>query len=142
MLNILTKGLAVILLPISVTFAVYIHCFGESSPGGGFQAGLLLATSFILIHSSFDVNVISKKVNLLTLCLASITYLTLGTAGLIVTGDFLNFNLFKSLCSGDCVILSQKISIFIAETCILLVVSTSVLQIYFCLTDANKLELS
>ena len=37
-----------LLVPFSIIYGVYILCFGEYSPGGGFQAGALLAVGVLL----------------------------------------------------------------------------------------------
>ena len=37
-----------LLVPFSIVYGVYILCFGEYSPGGGFQAGALLAVGVLL----------------------------------------------------------------------------------------------
>ena len=37
-----------ILVPFTMIYGVYVLCFGEYSPGGGFQAGALLAVGILL----------------------------------------------------------------------------------------------
>ena len=37
-----------ILVPFTLIYAIYILCFGEFSPGGGFQAGALMAVGILL----------------------------------------------------------------------------------------------
>lgn len=36
------------LVPFTVVYGVYVLCFGEYSPGGGFQAGALMAVGILL----------------------------------------------------------------------------------------------
>lgn len=40
---------AKVLAPFIVTFALYVHFHGDYSPGGGFQAGVILAAAFVLL---------------------------------------------------------------------------------------------
>ena len=36
------------LVPFTITYGIYVLCLGEFSPGGGFQAGALLAVGVLL----------------------------------------------------------------------------------------------
>ena len=38
------------LVPLMIVFAVYVLIHGESSPGGGFQAGAIFASAIILVR--------------------------------------------------------------------------------------------
>lgn len=44
------------LLPFVMLFGVYIVLNGDLSPGGGFQGGVVLASSFMLLYFIGDVN--------------------------------------------------------------------------------------
>ncbi|MCM1991291.1 MnhB domain-containing protein [Oceanirhabdus seepicola] len=67
-------------------FGFYIILYGDSSPGGGFQGGAIIATTFILTYfiqskKNFNVNVLLKleKLYFVTiLIIASISFFTKG----------------------------------------------------------------
>jgi multicomponent Na+:H+ antiporter subunit B len=42
-----------LILPFIVLFALYVQFHGESSPGGGFQAGVITAAAVILVSITF-----------------------------------------------------------------------------------------
>jgi multicomponent Na+:H+ antiporter subunit B len=42
-----------LILPFIVLFALYVQFHGETSPGGGFQAGVITAAAVILISITF-----------------------------------------------------------------------------------------
>ena len=42
-----------LLLPFIVLFALYVQFHGETSPGGGFQAGVIIAAGVILVSITF-----------------------------------------------------------------------------------------
>ena len=42
-----------LLLPFIVLFAFYVQFHGETSPGGGFQAGVIIAAGVILVSITF-----------------------------------------------------------------------------------------
>ncbi len=146
MINFVARGLCLLVLPIALSFAFYIHCFGESSPGGGFQAGLLIASCLILVHLSFNKHLLNNKTCICIICYAILTYICFGIACLAIEGDFLNLNLFASgkmnylfshYFNLNPKIASQKLSIFIVETCILAVVTCCCYQLYRAVLTKN-----
>ena len=52
------------LVPFTIVYGVYVLCLGEFSPGGGFQAGALLAVGVLLsrliLGMDADFNVLGK----------------------------------------------------------------------------------
>ncbi len=69
------------ILPFVLLFGVYIVLNGDLSPGGGFQGGVVLASSFILLYFIGDVNKLntSKIIRLekmLFLVLVILTFLS------------------------------------------------------------------
>ncbi len=49
-----------LLLPFIMLFAFYVQFHGESSPGGGFQAGVIIAAAVILVSITFGQTVAKK----------------------------------------------------------------------------------
>ena len=47
--SIIVKTLCRLLVPFIQMFGLYVIMHGHSSPGGGFQGGVILASSFILL---------------------------------------------------------------------------------------------
>jgi multicomponent Na+:H+ antiporter subunit B len=48
-MNIIVKTASRILFPFILVFGIYIALYGHLGPGGGFPAGVVLATAFILL---------------------------------------------------------------------------------------------
>lgn len=46
--NVILRVASKILIPPILVYALYVHFHGDYSPGGGFQAGVILAAGFIL----------------------------------------------------------------------------------------------
>lgn len=59
----LLRVISLVLMPFLILFGIYIVLNGDLSPGGGFQGGVVLATSYILIYFISE----DKIVNLETL---------------------------------------------------------------------------
>lgn len=59
--SIVLKRLSGILTPFIQLFALYVIMHGHSSPGGGFQGGVILGASFILLAVSFGIGEVKKR---------------------------------------------------------------------------------
>ncbi len=48
--NPLLSSISSLILPFTILFGFYIILNGDLSPGGGFHGGVMLSTSFLLVH--------------------------------------------------------------------------------------------
>lgn len=88
--DILLINIHYILLPITIIFALYIQINGETSPGGGFQAGAIAASCLIAYQLFANVNFkidnsIWHKLSILGIVIYHLT-------GYICLEGFLNYN--------------------------------------------------
>jgi multicomponent Na+:H+ antiporter subunit B len=51
-----------LLIPLIVVFGLYVHFHGDYSPGGGFQAGVIVAAAVILYALIFGVDAAKRAV--------------------------------------------------------------------------------
>jgi len=51
---------AKVLAPFIATFALYVHFHGDYSPGGGFQAGVILAAAFVLLTLVYGLDAVQR----------------------------------------------------------------------------------
>ena len=89
-----------LLVPFSLVYAVYVLIFGETSPGGGFQSGVVLAFGIVLARlilgedtKAFNID-LKKSLALAgigTLIYASAGWLTLFGGGKFLDYGFLPF---------------------------------------------------
>lgn len=93
--------------PFMVTYAAYLMLYGHLSPGGGFQAGVILAVSVILLITSHGYRRVKGRFRLKEVSLiestSAITVIMLAIAGITFGGFFYNFlrgGEFGSLISG------------------------------------------
>ncbi len=70
-----------IVVPIVQIFALYVIAHGHYSPGGGFQGGVLLGASFILLALSSDLNAALKR-------LSEKNYFALAAIGVLIYAGF------------------------------------------------------
>jgi multicomponent Na+:H+ antiporter subunit B len=79
-----------ILIPVIALIGIYIFINGHLTPGGGFQGGAILASTFILILMAFA----DKKVGHLLLdyteAISGFAFVLIGVLGLILASGFLD----------------------------------------------------
>ncbi len=125
-----------ILIPAIMLFAFYVQFHGEYSPGGGFQAGVIFASSIILYSMLFGVEKARKAVSMpVTKVLAALGVLIYGSVGVVSMlngGNFLNYSV---LAEND--IAGQHIGIIIIELGVGITVATAMILIF--LTFARRI---
>ncbi len=61
--DIIIKTLARILVPFIQIYALYVIMHGHHSPGGGFQGGVILAASFVILMITHGVKKTQKRIS-------------------------------------------------------------------------------
>ncbi len=91
-LRVITK---ILIAPI-ILFAFYVQFHGDFSPGGGFQAGIIMAVAFILYGLVFGLrqckSVLPDWLVHRIMALGVLLYAGTGVAGLIAGGNFLDYS--------------------------------------------------
>ena len=59
--SIVIKTVARLLVPFIQLFALYVIMHGHSSPGGGFQGGVILAASFLLLAIAYGLDEMKRR---------------------------------------------------------------------------------
>lgn len=126
------KYLTSFIIPYIILYSIYIQLNGESSPGGGFQAGVIFASSLIgydLVYGNqklqryFSVNTI-----ILIAVLGVMIYGFVGMISLFFNDNYLNYYSLTNFI--DDKLTAQHIAIFAVELGIGLTVSSAMYLIY------------
>lgn len=103
-----------LLIPFIVLFGLYVQFHGEYGPGGGFQAGAIIATGIILYAllegERQALKAVPRAVLLGMVAGGAILYGAVGVAGIALGGNFLDYSVF----AGDPVT-GQQLGILIIE---------------------------
>lgn len=90
------RVIAKLLIPPIILFAFYVQFHGDYGPGGGFQAGVILATAYILYALIFGVSAARRAmpaaVTRTMLALGVLIYSGTGITTLLLGGDFLDYS--------------------------------------------------
>jgi multicomponent Na+:H+ antiporter subunit B len=121
---------AYILFPIIILFAIYIQINGETSPGGGFQAGAIFASLIVGYDLIFSKYLIKQKHLYQISIIGVLIYISMGILAVIFGYNFLDYN-FLSYDHKN----AQSIGVFIIEIGVFCTVSAGLSMIYFALKD-------
>ena len=94
------KVMAKVLIPFILLFGFYVQMHGDYGPGGGFQAGVIIAAAFILYAIVFDVKTARRAAPMAVLitiaCVGVLLYAGVGVANLIYGGRFLEYGVLAN----------------------------------------------
>ena len=122
-----------LLVPLVQLFALYVLAHGHHSPGGGFQGGVILAASFIMMELSSDLkNQTGKFTNKVAIYLGItgiLIYSGWGTACLFFGGNFLDY-IYLSPIIPDVAEMARSHSMLVVEVGVAFTVSSIMLLIF------------
>ena len=118
-----------VLIPFILLFGLYVQFHGEYGPGGGFQAGAIVAAAFILYAllegEGRALDVMPQRALLGLIAVGPLIYIAVGTAGMLLGGNFLDY----SVLSGDPV-KGQQLGIILIEAGVGITVTGVLLSIF------------
>ncbi|MGN9913400.1 DUF4040 domain-containing protein [Phytohabitans sp. LJ34] len=119
------------LMPFILLFALYVLFHGDFGPGGGFQAGVIFATGFVLYGLVFGLDkaqrVLPKAVLWSLIPLGLVLFIGLGVVSMLLGGSFLDYN---TLSPGDPAA-GQHLGILLVEAAIGITVAAVMTSIFF-----------
>ena len=127
------RVVAKILIPLILLFALYVQFHGDFGPGGGFQAGVILAVSVILYSLIFGIapamRAITPGFARIVAGFGFILYIGVGVWALSMGGNFLDYDaLFREEPGGH---LGQHVGIIVIEVGVLFAVAGSMVAIFY-----------
>ena len=135
--NLILRVVAKFLIPLIILFALYVQFHGDYGPGGGFQAGVIFGSGFILYTLIFGLDTALKVVPMSVLRLfASIgvlLYAGTGVMSLLLGGRYLDYDVLAAdPLSG------QHIGIIVIELGVGITVASVMLIMFFSFLEANR----
>ncbi len=93
--NVIIKTICRMLIPFIQLFSLYVIFHGHYSPGGGFQGGVILGASFILLVIAYGLEESRRRISLKALMiyasLGLIIYSGIGILCLLMGGNYLDY---------------------------------------------------
>jgi multicomponent Na+:H+ antiporter subunit B len=135
--DLVLRVVAKILIPFILLFAVYVQFHGDFGPGGGFQAGVIVAAGIIFYGIIFGLETTRRIVPswLVETMLATgvLIYAGVGIAGLLLGGSYLDYFVLAA----DPVH-GQERGIFWVEVGVAITVSGVMLKIFYMFGGRGK----
>ena len=84
-----------LVVPVIQIFAFYVLAHGHVSPGGGFQGGVVMGASFILLALAWDLDFallrVSQSKCIIIAALGIVIYAGIGFLSMLLGGEFLDY---------------------------------------------------
>jgi multicomponent Na+:H+ antiporter subunit B len=135
--NLILRFIAKYLFPVIALFAFYVQFHGDSGPGGGFQAGVILSVAFIFYALVFGMEITEQVLPLGVLRILASTGLLIysgtGVATMLMGGNFLDYDLLSQH-----PVLGQHTGIMVVELGVFITVTSVMLMIFYAFTDRRN----
>ena len=125
-LRVITK----LFFPLILLFALYVQFHGDYGPGGGFQAGVIFATGFILYAMAFDLEhaqrIIPPALLRSGMAAGVLVYAGVGLESLVLGGNFLEYRVLA-----DDPVRGQHLGIMLIELGVCITVASVLITVYY-----------
>lgn len=142
--DIIIQTLSRLLVPFIQIFALYVVTHGHYSPGGGFQGGVILGASFILLGISYNLKMIlnrmSEKRSILLGNAGIVIYAGIGVLCLVLGANFLDYSILSSILPGYSSLEARSLGILGIEIGVAITVMAIMVAIYANLSSNGKYD--
>ena len=144
-LDVILRVCTKLFIPFILMFALYVQLHGDFGPGGGFQAGVIVAAAIILYAIIFGqgaaVRVAPNWLVEAMVPLGVMIYAGVGVWSMQAGGEFLNYNvLFHNPPDQQQAVEGQHWGIFLVEIGVFVTVSGTMLTIFYCFAGRGRPE--
>lgn len=127
-----------LLVPFILLFGLYVQFHGDFGPGGGFQAGAIIAAAIILFAliegEDQALRVLPRRVLMALAVGGALLYGGVGVMGMLLGGNFLDYSVL-----GSDPVAGQHLGILLIELGVGLTVTGVLLSVYFAFAARGKL---
>ena len=137
-LDVILRIAAKLFIPFILMFGLYVQLHGDFGPGGGFQAGVIIAAAVILYAIVFGKDAATRAVPVwaveVMVPLGVIIYAGVGVWSMLMQGEYLNYNVL--LHAGEAIgtydaVHGQHWGVFLVEIGVLVTVTGTMLTIFY-----------
>jgi multicomponent Na+:H+ antiporter subunit B len=131
------RVIAKLFFPLILLFALYVQFHGDYGPGGGFQAGVIFATGFILYALAFGLGnaqrVIPHQLLRIMMAVGVLIYAGVGIESMLLGGKFLEYRVLA-----DDPVTGQQLGIMLIELGVGITVASVMLIIYYSFVSRQR----
>ncbi len=137
--DLILRVVAKLLIPFILLFALYVQFHGDFGPGGGFQAGVILAAAVIFYGLIFGLaearKLVPEPLVESMMAIGVLIYGGVGIAGMLLGGHYLDYFVLDPN-----PVLGQHRGIFWVEVGVAVTVSGVMLKIFYMFADRGKVD--
>jgi multicomponent Na+:H+ antiporter subunit B len=137
--DLILRVIAKLMIPFILLFALYVQFHGDFGPGGGFQAGVILAAAVIFYALIFGLadarKLVPEPLVESMMALGVLIFGGVGVAGLLLGGQYLDYFVLDPN-----PVLGQHRGIFWVEVGVAVTVSGVMLKIFYMFADRGKVD--
>lgn len=126
-----------LLLPFMFVFALYVQFHGDFGPGGGFQAGVIIAASVILYAIIFGLATAQRAVPLAVVTFmvpaGVLLFAGVGVVDMLLGGRFLEYSVM-----GDTQVHGQHLGILLVELGVLITVTGTMIAMFYAFAGRGR----
>jgi multicomponent Na+:H+ antiporter subunit B len=142
--DIIIRFVARVIFPFLLLFAFYVVGHGHHSPGGGFQGGVILGATFILLAISYDLKIVMRsfpeKIAIIFATAGVLIYSGTGALCMLLGGNFLDYSVLAQIIPGATEITARSHGIMIVEIGVALTVMSIIVIIYTNLVSSGTYD--
>ena len=128
--HVILRVVSKLLIPLIIVFGFYVHFHGDYSPGGGFQAGVILASAIILYALIFGLEAAHRVFPpywaRVGMALGGVIYASVGFVSLFMGGKFLEYTVLHPNVdhgTGQHIgIIGVELGVLVTVTCVMIAI--------------------
>ena len=131
--HLILRVVSKLFIPLIILFALYVQFHGDFGPGGGFQAGVLIAVAAVLHALVFGVSETEKAVPVgfvrIGAAVGVLLYGGVGLVSLLNGGAYLDYDFLVDEAPGGHI--GQHIGIILVELGVLFTVASTLVAVFY-----------
>ena len=136
-LDLLLRQVVKFIIPFMVLFALYVQFHGEYGPGGGFQAGVIIAGALILYALIYGLDeaerVVPRKLVEFLVPLGVLIFAGTGAVCMILGGNFLDYGVLSADPPSG-----RLLGIFLVEIGVLVTVASAMVALFYAFSERGR----
>lgn len=142
--SVIVRCAARFMVPLLQLFSLYVVAHGHHSPGGGFQGGVMLGASLILIAIAYDFKTIISYLNfkgiLISAFLGVIIFAGIGLLCMFMGGNFLDYSVLAPILPLTDSVMARSHGMLGVEIGVAFTVMSIMLGIYLQLASNGRMD--
>lgn len=137
MRDVILRVVAKLVIPFALLFALYVQMHGDFGPGGGFQAGVIVAGAIITYALIFGIEeaqrVAPRKLVEFLVPLGVLIYAGTGVIGLLSGQNFLDYSVLAAHAPAG-----RERGILLVEAGVLVTVASTMIALFYAFSERGR----